>query len=109
MISPRLPPSKEVARGAGTDPARTIYLPAHEPQDDKHNQDDAEDAAETGAAVATVCIIPPASPEDEDQDYDKENCAHISACGQARVVSSDGLYGFFAASRTASLKPPTAF
>jgi hypothetical protein len=56
-----------------------------------------------------VSIISPASAEDEDQDYDKENCAHISACGQVKVVWSDGLYGFFAASRTASLRPPTAF
>jgi hypothetical protein len=87
MISPRLPPSKEVARGAGTNPARTICLPAHEPQHDKHNQDDAEDAAETGAAVAAVSIISPASAEDEDQDYDKEDRAHISACWQVRVVS----------------------
>ena len=109
MISPRLPPWKEVARGAGSDPARPIYLPAQEPPHDKHNQDDAEDAAETGASVSAVSIISPASAEDEDQDYDKEDCAHISARGQVRVVWSDGLYGFFAASRTASLRPPTAF
>jgi hypothetical protein len=108
MISPRLPPWKEVARGARSDPARP-YLPAQEPPHDKHNHDDAEDAAETGASVPAVSIISPASAEDEDQDYDKENCAHISACGQVRVVWSDGLYGFFAASRTASLRPPTAF
>jgi hypothetical protein len=56
-----------------------------------------------------VSIISPASAEDEDQDYDKKNCAHISVCGQVRVVWSDGLYGFFAASRIASLRPPTAF
>ena len=110
MVSPRLPPWKEVARGAGSDPApRAIYLPAQEPPHDKHNQDDAEDAAKTGASVSAVSIISPASAEDEDQDYDKEDCAHISACGQVRVVWSDGLYGFFAASRTASLRPPTAF
>src|SRR5271167_5065777 len=85
--SPAAPSPPSAARKRG--PGGCGYLPAHEPQHDKHNQDDAEDAAETGAAVATVCIISPASAEDEDQDYDKENCAHISACGQVRVVWND--------------------
>ena len=119
LISPRFPlsngtraPPVILERGERTlarGPASAFYLPAHEPQHDKHDQDDAEDAAETGAAVATVCIISPASAEDEDQDYDKENCTHISGlrAGESRLKRR--VYGFFAASRTASLRLPTAF
>jgi hypothetical protein len=68
--------------GPGSDSASAVYLPAHEPQHDEHNQDDAEDAAEPGAPVSAVSIISPASAEEEDQDYDKENCTHISALGR---------------------------
>src|SRR6185312_875359 len=89
LISLALGPQTEVARPATperceNDSGSAICLPAHEPQYDKHNQNDAEDAAETGAPVPAVSIVSPADTEDEDQDYDKENCAHVSGLLRVR-------------------------
>jgi hypothetical protein len=92
------------------DSARAVYLATHNPQHDKNNQNDPEHTAETRAAVATVRIISPAAAENENQYDNEENRAHV-ADSELAIMITVGLafYGFFTASLTASLRPPTAF
>jgi hypothetical protein len=57
------------------------WLSAEQPQNDEHNQNEAEDPAESGAAVSAMRIISAAATEDDYQYYDYDNCAHGSVSG----------------------------
>jgi hypothetical protein len=77
-------------------------LSPDQPQDDEHNQDNPEDAAESGAAILAMGVVAATAAEDQNQQNNDKNGAHGPASAFWR-------YGFFNASRTASLTPPTAF
>jgi hypothetical protein len=86
-------------------------LAAQQPQHDDDDQDDSQNAAEPRAAIIAMRVISAAAAEQQHHDYDDDDEVQIWSFWLANVATERTIRLYFccAASRIASLAPPTAF